>query len=166
MELISEERVDDTWQEVAGFTPSRGSDEMIKLGRQQPDLLAFMMELSEDLEPQIKELAIYMFFVVYRIFEKNYPKKIQRLKAKEIIKCYDDNEKLMENLEQAHERFFERIAKIQISAQPYVIKYIVDTLYEAPQEEDPIDLDEEDTGYLFLLLKTVVDTLNNKTDLT
>ena len=50
-----------------------------------------------------------------------------------------------------------------MSSQPYVIRYIVETLFEADQEEEPVVLGEEDMGYLFLLMKTVVDVLNKKT---
>ncbi len=66
----------------------------------------------------------------------------------------------MERLKGTHERFFERIARVQVSKQPYVMKYVVETLIEAPEEEDPVELTEEDVGYLFLLLKTVVDLLD------
>ena len=32
---------------------------------------------------------------------------------------------------------------------------------EVPEEEDPVALTEDDTGYLFLLLKTVIDLFDN-----
>jgi hypothetical protein len=31
---------------------------------------------------------------------------------------------------------------------------------EAPEEEEPVELTEEDVGYIFLLLKTVIDVLD------
>ncbi len=44
------------------------------------------------------------------------------------------------------------------------MKYVVETLFEDRQEKEDVELTEEDTGYLFLLLKTVVDALNKTTD--
>jgi len=164
MDPLSEELVEGTWEEVALFSPARGGKEMRRLGKSQPDLLSFMMEFSEDLDQEVKELALYMFFVVYRIFETGYGKRIKRVTAEEIIECYEDNDKLVAGLEVAHDRFFERIARVQVSSQPFVIKYVVDTLFEAPEEEGAIRLTEEDSGFLFLLLKTVIDVLNKKTD--
>jgi hypothetical protein len=122
------------------------------------------MEMTEDLDQEIRELAIYMFFVIHRMFQDGYGKKIRKVNSDEIIACYEGNEKLLESLGGAHEKFFERIARVQMSSQPYVIRYIVETLFEADQEEDPVLLGEEDMGYLFLLMKTVVDVLNKKTD--
>ena len=51
-------------------------------------------------------------------------------------------------------------AETRFLVQPYVMKYVVDTLFEAPEDEDPIELTEEDIGFLFLLFKTVIDVLD------
>jgi len=159
MEPISEKFVEKTWQEVAGYSPNRASKEMQKMGKNQPDLLAFLMALTEDLDPEVRELAIYIAFVVYRIFEGSR-NKIKKITSKEIMDCYEYNEDLMARLEGAHEKFIDRIARIQISKQPYVMKYVVDALIEGSEEEDGIELTDEDKGFLFLLLKTVVDLLD------
>jgi len=160
MEPIPEEVVEETWQEVAGFTPGQQHKEMGKVAKNQPDLLAFMMEFTEELDQEVKELAIYMFFVVHRMFEKSSRKKIRKISAKEIIECYEYNEGLMKSLEGVHEKFLDRIARAELSRQPYVIKYVTETLIEAPEEEDSVVLTEEDVGFLFLLLKTVVDVVD------
>ena len=163
MEPISKELVDETWQAFAGFSPVRVRKETIKANKNQPNLLAFMMEFTRDLDQEVKELAIYMFYVVCRMFQKSSKKSLKRISPEEIIKCYEKNEHFLENLEGTHERFIERIAGLQLFGQPYVMKYVVETLIEAPDEEDPVALTEEDTGYLFLLLKTVVDLLDKTT---
>jgi hypothetical protein len=164
MEPLSEELVDETWEGFAGYTDEQAYEEAQVVGKNQPEILAFIMEMTEDLDQEIRELAIYMFFVIHRMFNNGYGRKTQKVTSEEIITCYEDNEKLLESLGGVHEKFFERIARVQMSSQPYVIRYIVETLFEADQEEDPILLGEEDMGYLFLLMKTVVDVLNKKTD--
>lgn len=153
MEVISEELVDKAWQEVGGLNPDQANKEMIKLSQTQPDLLAFMVELTEELDQEARELGIYLFFVVYRMFHAS-GKKIKRIPSKEIIKCYEDNENLLESLEGANERFLERSARSQVFRQPNVMKYVVDALMD---DEDSVALTEYDKGLLFLLLKTVVD---------
>ena len=160
MEPVSEELVEETWQEFAGFAPERAQKEMIKVSKNQPYLLAFMMEFTRDLDQEVRELAIYMFYVVCRMFQKSSKKKIKRISPEKVINCYEKNTHLIESLEGAHEKFFERVAGVQVAGQPHVMKYVVDTLIEAPEEEDPVALTEDDIGYLFLLLKTVVDLLD------
>ena len=159
IEPISEKFVEKTWQEVAGYSPNRANKEMQKMGKNQPDLLAFLMALTEDLDPEVRELAIYVAFVVYRIFEGSQ-NKLKKITSKEIMDCYEYNEDLMGRLEGAHEKFVDRIARIQISKQPYVVKYVVDALIEESEEGDGVELTDEDKGFLFLLLKTVVDLLD------
>jgi hypothetical protein len=41
------------------------------------------------------------------------------------------------------------------------MRYLVETLIEAPDGEDPVFLTEEEIGALFLVLKTVVDVLDH-----
>jgi len=159
IEPISEKFVEKTWQEVAGYSPNRANKEMQKMGKNQPDLLAFLMALTEDLDPEVRELAIYIAFVVYRIFEGSQ-NKLKKITSKGIMDCYEYNEDLMGRLEGAHEKFIDRIARIQISKQPYVMKYVVDALIEESEEGDGVELTDEDKGFLFLLLKTVVDLLD------
>ena len=163
MKPIPEELVEETWQEVAGFDMNRSNREMIKVSKSQPNLLAFMMEFTQDLDQAVRELAIYMFFVVYRIFQKGCKRKIKEISVDDIIECYEYNEDLVQGLEGVHEKFLDRIARVQLSQQPYVMKYVTETLIESPEEEDPVALSEEDVGHLFLLLKTVVDVLGKVT---
>ncbi len=167
MEPIPAKLVDKIWQEIALYSSDRATEEMLEFGKVQPDLLSFILEFTEDLDEQAGELGVYILFVVYHIFLKGYGKKIKRVTPEEIVECYENNERLMESLETAHVRFFERVAEVQLSPQPYVIKYVVDTLFEVPDDEEDdsnTPLSEEDMGYLFMLLKTAIDVLNLKTN--
>jgi hypothetical protein len=159
MKTIPEEIVEKTWQEVAGFSPNRAKKEIIKVGNTQPDLLAFMTKSSQEIVQEARELAIYMFLVVYRMFQEAHG-KIKRISSEEIIECYEHNERLMERLESVHEKFLDRIASIQTSKQPYVVKYVADALMEEDEGEDALELTEEQKGFLYLLIKTVIDVLD------
>jgi len=155
MEPIPEAIVQKPWQEVAGFSPDRAKKEMMKVGNNQPELLAFVTESSQEMGREVRELAIYMFFVVYRMFQEAHG-KMKKISSTEIIECYEHNEGLMERLEGAHEKFLDRITSVQTSRQPHVVNYVVDAL----MEEDAVALTEEQKGFLYLLLKTVIDVLD------
>ena len=161
MEPIPEAIVEKTWQEVAGFSPDRAKKEMMKIGNSQPELLAFVTESPKEMSQEVRELAIYMFLVVYRMFQGAHG-KIRKISSKEIIECYKRNEDLMERLDGAHEKFLDKIASVQTSRQPYVVNYVVDALMEEEEGEDAVALTEEQKGFLFLLLKTVIDVLDQK----
>jgi len=161
MEPIPEAIVEKTWQEVAGFSPDRAKKEMMKIGNSQPELLAFVTESSREMGQEVRELAIYMFVVVYRMFKQAHG-KIKRILSEEIIKCYEQNEGLLERLEGAHEKFLDRAASVQTSRQLHVVNYVVDALMEEDEGADAVVLTEEQKGFLFLLLKTVIDVLDQR----
>ena len=133
----------------------------MKIGNSQPELLAFVTELTKEMDQEVKELGIYMFLVVYRMFQRAHG-KIKKVSSEEIIEYYEHNEGLMERLEGAHEKFLDRVASVQTSRQPYVVNYVVDALMEEEEGEDAVALTDEQKGFLFLLLKTVIDTLDGK----
>jgi hypothetical protein len=161
MKTIPENIVGKTWQEVAGFSPAKAKKEMVKIGNSQPDLLAFVVESSKEMGREVSELAIYLFVVVYRMFQESHG-KIKKISSEEIIECYQTNEGLMEGLEGTHKRFLDRIASLQTSTQPYAVKYVADALMEESEGEDAVQLTEEQKGFLYLLLKTVIDVLDQK----
>ncbi len=160
MKPISEVMVEKTRKEFVNLSPEQAESETEKISRDQPNLLAFMMEFTQELSQEVKELAIFLFYVLYRMFEKSSKTKIDKISAEEIINCYEKNERLIQSLQGVHEKFLERIAGVQLSVQPHIMKYVVESLMEAPEDENPMTLTEEDMGYLFLLLKTVVDLLD------
>jgi hypothetical protein len=159
MEPIPEEIVEKVWQEVAGFSPDRAKKELMKIDISQPELLAFVTESTQEMGQEVRELAIYMFVVVYRMFKESHG-KMRRISSEEIIKCYKHNEGLLERLEGSHEKFFDRIASVQTSRQPYVVKYVADALMEEDEGEDALVLTEEEKGFLFQVLKAAIDALD------
>ena len=160
MEPLSEEFVEKTWQEVSGFTPARADKEMLTMAKNQPDLLAFLMAYTDDLQQEVKELAIYIAFVVYKMFFDSSG-KIPRISSREIMARYNENARFLESLEGAHENLIEKNANLGVSKQPYVMRYVIETLTE-DTEEDGTHITEEDIGFLFILLKTQIEVLDRR----
>lgn len=160
MKTIPEAIIERTWREFAGFDPDKAKKEMMRINNKQPELLAFVMESSRGMGREVSELAIYLFVVVYRMFQEAHG-KIKKISSEEVIECYKKNEGLMEKLDGAHERFLDRISSLQSSKQPFVMNYVADALMDN-EGEDATALTNEQKGFLFLLLKTVVDLLDEK----
>jgi hypothetical protein len=161
METLSEEFVEKAWQQIAGITPGRAAKEMQAMGKSQPDLLAFLLAYTDDLQQEVKELGIYIAFAVYKMFHGSAG-KIPKITSEEIMVRYDENSLFLEALECAHGKIFDRITDVKVSGQPYVMRYVLEALMEDAREEG-IDLSEEDIDYLFILLKTEIEVLDNKT---
>jgi hypothetical protein len=132
---------------------------MLAMGKDQPDLLTFLMAYTEDVHQAAKELAIYIAFGIYYIF-RDLNGKIQKISSRGIIVRYDENTRFLESLESAHDKIIDRIAKVTVSKQPYVMKYVLEALTE-DSREDSIDLTDDDIGLLFMPLKTEIEILDN-----
>ncbi|MEM7581973.1 MAG: hypothetical protein AAF560_01215 [Acidobacteriota bacterium] len=158
--MISEDLVEDAWMEVGAMPPAKAERAMQRVAKKQRDLIAFVAAYSEDLSESAAELAFYMFFTIHRMFEKAAGGKLQRIRGGRVERCLDQNEQLLGRLDGAHEKFIERVAMVESSRQPFVMRYLVETLMEAPDGEDPVDLTEEEIGVLFLVLKTLIDVLD------
>ncbi len=160
MGQISQELVETIWKEVSDFSSGRTEKEFERAAQRQPDLLTFVSVFTEELSPEAHGLATYLFFVIQRIFEQGTKRRIRRVGGPQIERQLEQNEKMLARLEHAHPRFFERVALTEASKQPHVVQYLVEEIMEAADEEDPIDLTEEEEGTLFLVLKTVIDVLD------
>jgi len=157
VEPLSEEFVEKTWQEVVRFSPARADKEMLAMGKNQPDLLAFLMAYTDDLQQELKELVIYIAFVVYKMFLDSRG-KIPKISSREIMARYNENTRFLESPEGTHESLIGTIANGEVSKQPYVMKYVFEALTEDAEEEG-IRIMEEDIGLLFIVLKTEIEVL-------
>jgi hypothetical protein len=153
MELISAEHVENTWEKVASLTPVVMNKEILAFGKSQPDHLAFTVSYTE--------LGVYLAFAIYKMFH-GLQNKIPRISSKEILACYADNEHYLQSLEGVHDRLLERIVKAQKPKQPHVMNYIIEALMEDDEESEIGELTEEDAGFLFILLKTIMEVLDHK----
>ena len=164
MDIISEDSVNATAIEISEFSHERAHSEMTSLANIQPNLVAYMVEFTQDLDQEVSALALFWFFNICRMFQRAYRRPLKQVSHTTIFECYESNEALIDSLENTHDRFIERIASIQLSNQPYVMQYLVESLFEQVDEKEGHELTEDDTGFLFLLLKTVVDALNRTTN--
>lgn len=158
--MITEQIVDETWQEVADWPEDKATEEMVALAGRQPHLLAFVTGHAEEMSEDGAELAVYLFFNVVRMFEKGAG-ELKLVPADAILKRFEANEKLLAGLTEAHPKFFEQVARASIDRQPHVMGYVVEAILEEPEDE-PLDIEEDDYGTIFLLLLTVVDVLDER----
>lgn len=161
-QMISEAVVEATWRECAGMAPAEARVRINNLGRSQPALLAYVLAESESLAPAAEELAVYLFFVIARMFYRGGA-TVRRVSLAAVQACAEDIEARLAALQGSHVAFLERAALVLSGRQPYVYRYLVETVFEAPTSKvGPIPLTPEEQGAVFLLLATVISALEEK----
>ena len=128
--------------------------------QRQPALLAYVMASTDHWRPEVSELAVYLYYVVLRMFEVSASGELGQVSNPALDHQVERNESLMDRLQPAHERFLERAAEVESSKQPFVLRYISEALLEDEHPDITPPLTDEETGRLYLTLKTVVDALD------
>jgi len=163
MTSISQEIVESVTTSVGEMAPRAARRAMERAASQQPALLAYVVAATQDERAPVHELAIYLYFVLLQIFEAGAGSAIPEIGMEAVESRAEANEDALERLEAAHEGFVERAAEVATARQPFVLRYVVDALF-APREDDPDGvLEEEEAGFVFLILKPVLDLLDEAT---
>lgn len=160
MGTIPESVVEATWRRVDALD----EDEALAFGqkaiRRQPELVAYTLVAFEELDPDAQELGHYIFLVVLEMFESAARRRLPIVKRGRIARHDEENLALLEGLAGAHERIFERVVQVQATRQPHVLRYVTSALMEPDPKSEVPELTEEDSGMIFLTLRTVIDALD------
>ncbi|OGL46450.1 MAG: hypothetical protein A2161_02420 [Candidatus Schekmanbacteria bacterium RBG_13_48_7] len=170
MEIIDQFLVEETWQEIAMYHAQKMISEGKRMAKLRPDLVGFMVEFSKDLSQDARELAMYIAYVIFRIFEKA-GNGSKALSPEKIVKIYDENLDWIEKMTVIDDRFLaRRIENQKEFHEKYVFQYVLQTLFENDDdsedlyigsEDDEPEISDEEKGYIFILLKTVIDSFSN-----
>jgi hypothetical protein len=161
--MISEEIVEATWRDTAALSRSIATAGIGNLGKLQPTLFRFVITEAEAFSRPANELAVYMFFVVSRMFygKTTHIRKINSVAVRRHEAAIISR---LESLQGAHDAFLQRAAEVLSSREPFVFRYVIETIVEAPTSEaDPIPLSEAEQGAIFILLATAIECLTSAT---
>ena len=157
--MVSEEIVEASCREVAAFSARAARLHMEALARRQRELLAFVTTMTEELSTEAQETAIYAFVVICRMFERSVTTKLPKAKHGRIAAAYEKINDGLGRLIVANERFVERHALVTTGTEPFVMRYVAETLLEP---DDPAaHLSDDEIGEVFICLQTVVDVLHD-----
>jgi hypothetical protein len=155
MTLLSAEAVAASASAVAAFPPKRRRAEMERSGEQQPDLQGFLFDATGDLSAPAQELGGYVFFVIHEaLCGRNG--RLPVVKTAAILRQLDENQCVLERL--GADVFGKANEPGEVTAQPALFAYMVEMVFGQNAAEPEIDGDEK--GTLFLILKTVIDVLD------
>jgi hypothetical protein len=157
--ILPEEVVEAAYLEIAQLSERDAQLHMQRLSQRQPALLAFVSAFSEDLSENGAQLGIYMFVVIAHMFETHFGKRLQNVGPKRIESIHEENMQTLDSLVDADEGRLGRAAAAQGERQPWVWKYVVESLFE-PDDED-LELTADDQGSLVLTMKTVIDAFDS-----
>ena len=159
MDPISPQTVEDVREEFRGIQSPQLKEHAAELHDLQPELMAFVQASVNELDQRPADLCVYLFLVICRMYKENYEEGIPLARPEDIIENYKENEQEMQRVGEDQRPF-----DPSESGQPGLMKYISKALARADQNADGEGekLSDGEKAFIFLILKTVIDVLDEK----
>ena len=164
MQCIEDSVIETVLEMAADLAAEEASEQMMAFAVAQPEILGFINAFSEELREEAQEVLIFLTFVVYRVFETAASEPIPKVSSEAIVAKYEANQSLIVGLDEKDDKSFEELAALETSNQPNLFGYITEALLDEDNPEDDIELDDEEFGEIFMLLKTVIDVVDAETN--
>lgn len=164
MEPISFETIDTVFNEMAQSTPEKAIQILDDMRREQPYIFAYLHKTADrDFSLPEKELFIFLGVCIWQAMtrENSSLPKVLPVMIGEMEKM---NAQLLDTMEDMNEKdFSESIHKMMESyPQPYLLHYINMVL---TKEEEEGEVNPEDTGLIFVYLKTIIDAFQKVSEI-
>jgi len=128
-----------------------------KLALTQPHLCAFVTPLSNALPLEASFQSALAAFAIISMFEQHHQHRVPQVTNAEIQRCLDNNGYSFFDFDD----FRDRRGSMSGKAQPFIHKFIADTILDFDQND--YDSDAVDLFNLFMMLKTTVNVLHEAT---
>lgn len=162
MHTLEQATVARSWDDTSRLSPPQTRQAMHDLARSQPALLGFVLAATEELGSSAHSLANVLFFQIARLYDRAATGSVPRVSEDRLATLFETNlEELSEDAPDTVDGAEEPWGTA--TGQPHLLRRVLETLFEPPDLGDDTELDEEEIGHLFVVLKTVVDALDEVT---
>ncbi|MBI5115984.1 hypothetical protein HZA56_05880 [Candidatus Poribacteria bacterium] len=157
MDLISRTVVERIARNLATQPTRHMSVEAERFNREQPLLASFISAFSSQLPPAAQDLTLYLAYMLWRIFEDSGA-TVRPVSADTILEQIQQNWLFIERFVQmARNATGGCLTEIDFLSQPHMLEYLTNTIFE---EGGRSNIAEKHMGYMFFILKTVLDSLD------
>ena len=152
MKAISSNTVQKACLELERFSEPRMAEEASRFIRQQPNLVDFLKEFTEDSKVEIQQLALYLSYLIWKIFTLNKKKKLPQIPWEICYQCFIKERRLWKE---------NQIHPNGKNSQPNLILYI-QSFFEKDSED--LKSEEIEKGALLILLRSVIAAFDKVSD--
>jgi hypothetical protein len=157
--MVTSESLEKTCAEVSEYSEEKMMGEYDRFFQTQPAVCDFVVELTGDSGQKIQELSLFLSYMVFKAIELSAVNAIGSVTASAIEEAYRDSESWIERISASEvtELQADIASNLQADTEPYLLQYVISELNEPL--EDGTDLDDEEKGEVFFLMKTVISSI-------
>lgn len=156
--MISDDVIRQALDEASRYSATKATSAVKATAEAQPELFAFVQELTEDLSENATSLGLMMLVTILRAFELGSAQPPKEVDRKAMTRAMRKNEAMLDGLIGAPEATLREAANPKGFRQPHLMRLVVAMVMEDEDRFTP-----EEAGTLFLVFKTVVDALDTAT---
>ena len=160
--MITGESLNKAYAEVGEYSAEQMASEFDRFFREQPAICDFVAELTQESGQKIQELSLFLSYMVFKVMESDESVNINSVTPASVEAAYRESEFWIERISQAEGTDLQSAiaGSLQKDTEPYLLQYVIAELNE-PTEEG-IELDDEEKGEVFFVLKTVITSLKGR----
>jgi len=130
--------------------------------RQQPAVCEFVVELTQESGQKIQELSLFLSYMVFKAATIGETDTVNRVTPEAIELAYHESESWIDRISQADGAELQPAiaASLQADTEPFLLQYVISELNEPL--EDGSELNDEQKGEIFFVLKTVISSLESR----
>src|SRR5437867_7154048 len=160
--MISAESVQRACSEVGEYSDQKMVGEFDNFFRQQPAICEFVIELTQESGQKIQELSLFLSYMVFKAVEMHEPGRVGKVGPEAIEAAYRESESWIDRISEANGAELQPAiaASLQADTEPFLLQYVISELNEPL--EDGSELNDEQKGEIFFVLKTVISSLESR----
>ncbi len=158
--MVTGDSVERACSEVGEYSDERMMGEFDRFFRAQPAICDFIVELTQESGPKIQELSLFLSYMVFKATELGQTTAVSAVTPGAIETAYRESESWIERVSQAEGNALQSAigASLKGDTEPYLLQYVISELNEPL--EDGTELNDEEKGEVFFVLKTVISSLS------
>jgi hypothetical protein len=161
--MVTEESVEMACSAVGEFTDDQMVNEFDRFFRVQPAICEFVVEVTHESGQKIQELSLFLSYMIFKTMElQDNHSSATAVTAEQIEAAYHETELWMTRVSQADGPELQSAiaASLQRDTEPYLLQYVISELNESM--EDGTELNDEEKGEVFFVLRTVISSLTSE----
>ena len=157
--MVSGESVERACSEVGHYTDEQMVDEFDRFFRAQPAVCDFVVELTQESGQKVQELSLFLSYMVFKTIEVADIGGVELVTSEVLETAYRQTETWMADIGETEGAAMEQavVRSLQQDTQPHILQYVISELNEPM--EDGAELNDEEKGEVFFLLKTVISSM-------
>jgi len=160
--MVSSESVAKACSEVGEYSDQQMVGEFDRFFRAQPAVCDFVVESTHESGQKVQELSLVLSYMILKAAETDTSRSVTQLSPATIEAGYRETELWMERLSQADaaELHASIASSLQKDSEPHLLQYVISELNEPM--DDGSELNEEEKGEVFFVVKTVIESLKTQ----